>query len=158
MGTYDTPAGVIDDENQTGRITGSLLNFPTEYTFSVVGKTPTTSAATTNNNDNGGEDYANSVKFALTSILGSDVKIELRVVPRGTKFTRVSAKVTVDSANIISSIYEELGALDGTVMKYWALLIYDVFDQSGNDSHISSGSWMHDRRTDIGIGKREMIC
>jgi len=118
MGTYDTPAGVIDDENQTGRITGSLLNFPTEYTFSVVGKTPTTSAATTNNNDNGGEDYANSVKFALTSILGSDAKIELRVVPRGTKFTRVSAKVTVDSANIISSIYEELGALDGTVMKY----------------------------------------
>jgi len=118
MGTYDTPAGVIDDENQTGRITGSLLNFPTEYTFSVVGKTTTITTTITTNNDNGGEDYANSVKFALTSILGSDAKIELRVVPRGTKFTRVSAKVTVESANIISSIYEELGALDGTVMKF----------------------------------------
>lgn len=123
MGTYDTPVGVIDDENQTGRIIGAVLNFPTEYTFSVVGKTTTTSIATvattnTEECDNGGGDYVNSVKLALTSILGSDAKMELRVVPRGTKFTRVSAKVIVESANIISSIYEELGALDGTVMKF----------------------------------------
>lgn len=116
MGTYDTPMGVIDDENQTGRIIGAVLNFPTDFTFSVVGKTDPT--VLTNSNSNDGGDYANSVKRALTSILGSDSKIELRVVPRGTKFTRVTAKVTVESASIISSIYAELGALDGTVMKF----------------------------------------
>ena len=116
MGTYDTPLGVIDDENQTGRIIGAMLNFPTEYTFSVVGKTTLT--ASDNNNRDGSGDYANNVKLALASILGPDAKIELRVVPRGLKFTRVSAKVTVESANIISLIYTELGALDGTVMKF----------------------------------------
>ena len=65
-----------------------------------------------------GDVYADEVKLALTSVLGSNAKMELRVVPRGKKFTRVSAKVTVDSASVISSIYEELGALEATVMKF----------------------------------------
>lgn len=110
MGTYDPPPGSVDDENQNGNIIGAMLQFPTEYTFSVVGKT-------------GGEEdvadaYANEVKAALASVLGSDAKLEMRVVPRGTKFTRVSAKVTVESASVIDTIYEELGSLEATVMKF----------------------------------------
>ncbi len=116
MGTYDTPLGIVDDENQTGRIIGAVLNFPTEYTFSVVGKTKLTGS--NNNKHDGGGDYASNVKLALKSILGPDAKIELRIVPRGLKYTRVSAKVTVENANIISLIYTELGALDGTIMKF----------------------------------------
>ena len=34
------------------------------------------------------------------------------------KFTRVSAKATVESANIISLIHTELGALDGMVINF----------------------------------------
>ncbi|KAL3797657.1 hypothetical protein HJC23_013489 [Cyclotella cryptica] len=106
MGTYDPPSGTVDDENQTGNIIGAMLQFPTEYTFSVVGKT------------SDGDSYARDVKALLESILGSDARMETRVVPRGTKFIRVSVKVRVDSASMISSIYEELDAMELTVMKF----------------------------------------
>lgn len=109
MGDYDPAPGATDDENQTGNIIGNLLEFPSAYTFTAVGKTIEESA---------GDAYAEDVKSALGSILGSDAKIEMRVVPRGKKFTRVSAKVTVESTAIIASIYEELGALEATVMKF----------------------------------------
>lgn len=113
MGSFDPAPGTVDDENQTGNILGAMLNFPAEYTFSVVGKTGGEDVP-----DSAGDDYADEVKSVLSSVLGSDAKVEMRVVPRGTKFTRVSAKVTVESASIISSIYEELDALEATVMKF----------------------------------------
>lgn len=106
MGHYDPPPGTTDDENQMGHITGALLQFPSDYTFSVVGKTT----------DSDG--YANEVKSLVQSILGMDARMETRVVPRGTKFTRVSVKVNVESAAIISSIYEELDSMELTVMKF----------------------------------------
>ena len=68
--------------------------------------------------ESAGDAYVRDVKSTLNSVLGSDAKMEVRVVPRGKKFTKVSAKVTVESASIISSIYEELGALEATVMKF----------------------------------------
>ena len=108
MGSYDPSPGTVDDENQMGSIIGKMLQFPTTYTFSAVGRTESIA----------GDVYANEVKSALSSVLGSDAKMELRVIPRGKKFTRVSAKVTVDSASVISSIYEELGAIEATVMKF----------------------------------------
>jgi hypothetical protein len=108
MGTYDPSPGAIDDENQMGSIIGKMLEFPTVYTFTAVGRTESIA----------GDLYANQVKSALASVLGSDAKMELRIVPRGEKFTRISAKVTVDSASVISSIYEELGAIEATVMKF----------------------------------------
>lgn len=106
MGTYDPPSGTVDDENQTGNIIGAMLQFPTEYTFSVVGKT------------SDADSYSRDVKSRLESILGSNATMETRVVPRGTKFTRVSVKVNVDSAAMISSIYEELDTMELTVMKF----------------------------------------
>ena len=112
MGTYDPPTGTVDDENQTGNIIGSMLQFPTEYTFTAVGKTGDENA------EAAADVYASEVKTALASILGNDAKMELRVVPRGKKFTRVTAKVTVESGSIISSIYENLEAIECTVMKF----------------------------------------
>ena len=108
MGTYDTPLGVVDDENQTGNILDKMLQFPTTYTFSVVGKTE---------NINHGV-YANEVELALISVLGSNAQVEMLVVPRGKKFTKVTATVIVDSASVISYIYDKLEALDATVMKF----------------------------------------
>ena len=108
MGTYDAPSGVVDDENQMGNILDKMLQFPTKYTFSVVGKTE---------NINHGE-YANEVELALISVLGTNAQVEMMVVPRGKKFTKVTATVTVDSASVISYIYDKLEALDATVMKF----------------------------------------
>jgi putative lipoic acid-binding regulatory protein len=106
MGTYDPPPGTTDDENQIGNIIGGLLQFPTDYTFSVVGKT------------NDQDAYANDVKSVMESILGSEARMETRVVSRGSKFTRVSVKVSVESAAMITSIYDELDAMELTIMKF----------------------------------------
>ena len=108
MGDYDPPSGTVDDENQTGNIMGSLLQFPTEYAFSVVGRT----------GGDAGDKYAEEVKQALVSVLGTEAQMELRSVPRGTKFTRVSVKVEVESAGMITTIYDALDALEATVMKF----------------------------------------
>eukprot|EP00984_Skeletonema_dohrnii_P037338 scaffold39324_cov144-Skeletonema_dohrnii-CCMP3373.AAC.1 len=110
MGTYDLPEGKVDDENQTGNILGAMLNFPTEYTFTVVGK----KAETEDPCDN----YERRVRAVVESALGEAANIEMRVTPRGKRFTKVSLKVTVESAAIIAAIYEELGELDATVMKF----------------------------------------
>mmetsp|Transcript_31463 Transcript_31463/g.63458 ORF Transcript_31463/g.63458 Transcript_31463/m.63458 type:complete len:194 (-) Transcript_31463:90-671(-) len=110
MGTYDLPEGKVDDENQTGNILGQLLQFPTEYTFTVVGK----KAETEDPCDN----YERKVRAVVESALGEAANIEMRVTPRGKRFTKVSLKVTVESAAIIAAIYEDLGALDATVMKF----------------------------------------
>mmetsp|Transcript_3721 Transcript_3721/g.5715 ORF Transcript_3721/g.5715 Transcript_3721/m.5715 type:complete len:194 (+) Transcript_3721:66-647(+) len=110
MGTYDLPEGKVDDENQTGNILGAMLNFPTEYTFTVVGK----KAETEDPCDN----YERKVRAVVESALGEAANIEMRVTPRGKRFTKVSLKVTVESAAIIAAIYEELGALEATVMKF----------------------------------------
>lgn len=114
MGSFDPPSGAVDDENQTGNIIGAMLQFPTEYTFTVVGK----NEIITGEAESAGDNYAGQVKNVLGSVLGSDAKMEVRVVPRGTKFTRVSAKVEVESAKVVSSIYDELDALEATVLKF----------------------------------------
>jgi len=108
VGTYD-PVGV-DDDQQTANIVGALLQFPTSYTFTVVGKN--------SEEEDGGDDYANSVKSIVESILGNDAQIEMRVVPRGSKFTKVTIKVDVESQGMITNIYDELDSLDATVMKF----------------------------------------
>lgn len=110
MGTYDLPEGKVDDEKQTGNILGAMLDFPTEYTFTVVGK----KAETEDPCDN----YERKVRTVVESVLGEAANIEMRVTPRGKKYTKVSVKVSVESAAIIAMIYEELDALKATVMKF----------------------------------------
>ena len=44
--------------------------------------------------------------------------MEMRVTPRGKKFTKESVSVSVESAAMITSIYEDLGQLESTVMKF----------------------------------------
>ena len=109
MGTYD-PVGK-DDDKQSANIVGALLQFPTSYTFTVVGKN-------SEENENTGDEYANSIKSIVESILGNDAQIEMRVVPRGSKFTKVTITADVESQGMITSIYEELDSLDTTVMKF----------------------------------------
>jgi putative lipoic acid-binding regulatory protein len=104
MGTYDPMQTMPDNERSSGNILNAMLQFPTEYCFYVLGKT------------DGDEDkkqmYINEVK----QIVGIDK--ELRVIERGTRYVKLSVNVTVDSTAVINTIYEALGSLERTVMKF----------------------------------------
>uniref|UniRef100_A0A7S2A1P5 Uncharacterized protein n=1 Tax=Trieres chinensis TaxID=1514140 RepID=A0A7S2A1P5_TRICV len=111
MGTFDPPGGSADDENQNGNILNAMMTFPTQYAFNVVGKTGGGDAAK--------ESYVETVKGIIASSSGDDERaMECRVTPRGAKFTRVSVTAMVGSAAVINTIYDELAALEMTVMRY----------------------------------------
>lgn len=109
MGVFD-PANGVDDERQDGNILNAMLQFPTEFSFSAVGRT---------NGDNLlVETYAQQVKEIVTALAGEEDNFQCQITPRGKSFTRVSIKVRVDSAAVINSIYHELDKMEMTVMKY----------------------------------------
>ena len=114
MGTFSPPEGKKDDENQMGNILNAMLQFPTEYTFSVVGR----NAEDETTGESACDNYAKKVRTVIESTLGETTCIEMRVTPRGKRFTKVSVKALVESAAIIATIYEELGELESTVMKF----------------------------------------
>ena len=111
MGTYDPPPSVgPDDENQSGNILNAMLTFPVRYSFNVVGRT--------SGDDGVREEYVEAVKAVIASVSGDDDSMECRVTPRGKSFTRVSVQVLVESAAVINSIFDDLGGMDLTVMRY----------------------------------------
>jgi hypothetical protein len=61
--------------------------------------------------------YVKEIKTLVESLSGYKV-MDVDVKPRGSKFIRVSFGVTVESVSILSSIYEGLGALERTIMRY----------------------------------------
>jgi putative lipoic acid-binding regulatory protein len=107
MGVFD-PIGV-DDERQDGNIYNAMLNFPTKFTFTAVGRT--------NGEENIKESYINKVKDTVKSLSGDD-ETRCTVTPRGSKFTRVSIEVEVESAAVIASIFRAIDEIDMTVMKF----------------------------------------
>lgn len=109
MGVFD-PANGVDDERQDGNILNAMLQFPTEFSFSAVGRT--------NGDDVLVETYAQQVKEIVTALAGEEDNFQCQVTPRGKSFTRVSIQVRVDSAAVINSIYDELDKMEMTVMKY----------------------------------------
>jgi putative lipoic acid-binding regulatory protein len=109
MGVFD-PANGVDDERQDGNILNAMLQFPTEFSFSAVGRT--------NGDDLLVETYAQQVKEIVTALAGEEDNFQCQITPRGKSFTRVSIKVRVDSAAVINSIYHELDKMEMTVMKY----------------------------------------
>jgi len=95
-----------------------MLNFPLEYTFHVVGKT--------GGDRDAQEEFVGQVKeiakttTASSSAPGGDDGDEVicRITPRGSKFTKVTIQVQVDSADVIASIYDQLEALELSVMQF----------------------------------------
>ena len=108
MGDYDPTEGVADDEDQDGNIMKALVTFPTQHVFDVVGK----AAAAADQ-----QEYADRVKTVVFDTTG-DEGIECEVVPRGTKFVKVRCKAVVESTTMINAIYDELGKMESTVMKF----------------------------------------
>jgi len=175
MGSYDPLQSDADTEQTDGNILNALLQFPTLYTFNIVGRT------TSGGGDNGDDDdsikdaYVEQVKSIVVNGCGSssssgeeedsgdniavvvddngndktedtpttvmsgavevvpddvtttttttmDVEMKDTVVcvvkPRGKKFTKITVEVMVESAAMINSVYEELGLLERTVMRF----------------------------------------
>jgi len=108
MGSYDPTSGP-DDENQDGNIFNAMLNFPTQHTFNVVGKT--------NGQDDVLDDFVDSVKKMVSSLSGEE-KLDCRVTPRGNNYTTVRVKVSVESTAMINTITTELKEMGITVMSF----------------------------------------
>ena len=109
LGNFDPQTGEDTEADGQGRIISALTNFPTRFEFTVIGRT-------TNGDDK--EAYIERVKQIVGETSGSANTLECRVTPRGSNFVRVSVEVTVESAAIIGSVYDELDSLEATVMKY----------------------------------------
>jgi putative lipoic acid-binding regulatory protein len=109
MGTYDPQSGDMDNEQQDGNILNAMLNFPTEYTFNIVGRTGGDASTA--------ESYVEMAKEALR--LGSGMtEAEYVTTPRGKKFTKVTITATMQSAAMINLVYQELANLEMTVMRF----------------------------------------
>jgi len=114
MGDYDPVEGVTDDEDQGGNIMKALITFPIQHVFDVVGRV---SSADDTNDDDNNKDYADKVKTIVFDTTG-DADIECEIIPRGKKFVKVQCKAMVESTTMINTIYEELGQMESTVMKF----------------------------------------
>ena len=108
MGVFD-PIG-DDDERQNGNILAAMIKFPARFSFNVVGRTDGDSVTR--------EEYVQEVKNIVASNSGDEDGYECRITPRGYKFTKVQATVRVDSAAMIGTIYDELDALERTIMRF----------------------------------------
>ena len=108
MGDYDPTEGMVDNEDQDGNIMKALITFPTQHVFDVVGKIQ---------GDNNSDSYADQVRSIVFETTG-DENIQCEIIPRGKKFVKVRCEATVESTTMINTIYEELGAMESTVMKF----------------------------------------
>lgn len=87
----------------------AMVEFPARYTFNVVGKT--------NGDDAIREEYVTEVKEVVLKISG-DKDATWKIIPRGSKFTKVQCDVDVQSATMINRIYEDISNVERTVMRF----------------------------------------
>lgn len=109
MGEFDPATKETDNENTDGIILNALLHFPTSYAFNVVGKT--------NGDDEKASEYSKMVEEIVRKNSGAE-DLECVIKPRGKNFTKIVVEVTVQSSSMITNIYDELAALDQTVMRF----------------------------------------
>mmetsp|Transcript_18934 Transcript_18934/g.35320 ORF Transcript_18934/g.35320 Transcript_18934/m.35320 type:complete len:185 (-) Transcript_18934:1147-1701(-) len=109
MGSYDPAEGVVDDERQEGNILNAMMTFPSRFTFTVVGKTLGVEELQ--------NEYIDRIKALVYDTTGDD-GISCEVTPRGKNFLRVEVNASVQSVGMINSIYDELDAMNQTVMRF----------------------------------------
>jgi putative lipoic acid-binding regulatory protein len=109
MGVFD-PENGVDNERQDGNILNAMLQFPTEFTFTAVGRT--------NGEDELMKLYTKQVEDIIRNQSNNESSLQCQSAPRGNAFTRVSVKVEIESSALINTIYEELDKLEMTVFKY----------------------------------------
>jgi putative lipoic acid-binding regulatory protein len=109
MGDFDPLSADSDNEYTDGNILNALLQFPTSFIFNVVGKT--------NGNKESADEYIKKIRHIVQSNSG-DENIMISEKPRGKNFTKIEVKVTVQSSSMITRIFNELGNVDETVMRF----------------------------------------
>lgn len=108
--TMQDPADAANDNEQDkGNILNAMLRFPLEFSFHVVGKT--------GGDSNVQEEFVEQVKTIAKTTTSSD-EVVCKITPRGSKFTKVTLQVQVESADAINSIYDQLGELELSVMHF----------------------------------------
>lgn len=104
------PADVsADTERKNGNILNAFLTFPVDYSFHVIGRTA--------GNENLQKHFVQQVKEIIVQTSANE-EITCEITPRGSKFTKVTVQVQVVSSDVISSIYDQLGALELSVMQF----------------------------------------
>ncbi len=109
MGKYDPVQAETDNEMSDGNILQAMLNFPTPYAFNVVGRT--------NGDDEASKEYSEKVRQIVLDISG-DTELKSSILPRGKKFTKVTTEAVVESASMITLIYDKLDELESTIMRF----------------------------------------
>ncbi|KAL7572463.1 hypothetical protein ACA910_000505 [Epithemia clementina (nom. ined.)] len=129
MGAFDPYDASSDNEKVNGNIFNAMLQFPVVHTFHVVGKTKTDNIPAgiirdddynnTINLQQEQDDFVEAVQAIVLQETGeSKSEITTRVTPRGSKFTKVSVSVQVQSSQMISAIYKQLEAMELSVMQF----------------------------------------
>jgi putative lipoic acid-binding regulatory protein len=137
MGVFDPMNKADDTELATGSIITALVKFPAPYAFTVVGKTDGEETvqqefvaavlaivrASSSSSYSGGAPSDDSstmdcVTVASSSSSSSSSTWKSQVTPRGKKYVKVTVEAQVDSASIITSIYQQLETLERCVMKF----------------------------------------
>ena len=109
MGKFDPAQPDLDNENADGNILQAMMQFPSPYTFNIVGKT--------NGDEKLTEGYIDDVKTIVLETSG-DKELTIESVPRGKNFIKIKIEAVVESASMINLIYDQLAEHDLTKMRF----------------------------------------
>ena len=109
MGKYDPAQSEMDNESTDGNILQAMMNFPAPYVFNIVGRT--------NGDEKVKEAYINDINDIVLASSG-DKELQYESVPRGKKFVKIRIEAVVESASMITLIYENLAKHELTVMRF----------------------------------------
>lgn len=104
----DPPDINKDTERSPSNILGALMNFPTNHTFTVIGRT--------NGDVDEQNGFVDGVREA-TSSAGTH-SFDLNVSQRGINFTKATITLEVSSPEMISEMNARLNAVESSVMQF----------------------------------------
>lgn len=84
----------------------AILNFPITYTFHVVGRTE------------GDVELQSQFLDQVKDIMEREEAVKYEMIPRGSKFTKISFEKQVINADEISEIYSRLSQLELSIMQF----------------------------------------
>ena len=116
-----------DTERATGSILSALIQFPTLYTFTVVGKTngnhtlqhefvaAVQAIVRASTSGSSGSETSRTTATATTTAISTT---DTQVTPRGNNYVKVTIEAPVESASVITLIYQQLAQLERCVMQF----------------------------------------
>lgn len=109
MGNFDPPQSDWDNETTDGNILQAMMAFPSRYTFNIVGRT--------NGDDEVTQSYISDMKKIVLETSGDD-ELTCQSIPRGKNFIKIKIDASVESASMITLIYQQLADHELTKMRF----------------------------------------